>query len=273
VTARLIAWPFHNGLPGVGVGAGPGRLLEGRSVDGDAIRPVDPALPEAARIIELDRRLASRVRLAVDEGAFPVVLAGNCVSCLGTVAGAGAENVGVVWLDAHADFDTPDDTQSAFFDVMALSILTGAAWRAQRESIPGFQAVPEERVVLGAVRDLAPYQRDRLEASGVRAVPVERWDAGLPGALDELRERAEAVYLHVDVDSLDPGEGIANQWAASGGLTVEQVLSAIAAVRERFEVRAAAITAYDPAYDGDGRMAASAGRILDALIAAGVGAP
>jgi arginase len=266
VSARLIAWPFHNGLPDAGGALGPARLLQGRSETVDWVTPVDSALPEVARIIELDRRLARSVRGAVQDGALPIVLAGDCVSCLGTVAGVGAAGIGVVWLDAHADFDTPDDTRSAFFDVMALAILTGAAWRAQRESIPGFQPIPEEQVVLGAVRDLELYQRERLEGSAVRTVVVDHWANDLPRALDELRGRTSDVYLHIDVDSLDPSEGVANRWAADGGLAVAQVLESIAAVRQRFTVRAAAITAFDPAHDDGGRMARSAGRILDALV-------
>jgi arginase len=266
LTARLIAWPFHDGLSGAARALGPARLLDGRSEDAETIAAVDPALPEVARVIELDRRLARSVRAAIDGGATPIVLAGDCVSCLGTVAGVGAEEIGVVWLDAHADFDTTDDTVSASFDVMGLSILTGSAWRAQRESIPGLQPVPEDRVVPGAARDLEPYQRERLRASAVRTVSVDTWTDDLSRALDELRTRVTDVYLHIDVDSLDPSEGVANQWAAAGGLTVDEVLDAVASVRERFAVRAAAITAYDPTEDHDGRMAASAGRILDALV-------
>jgi arginase len=132
--------------------------------------------------------------------------------------------------------------------------------------VAGLQPVPEDRVVLGAARDLEPYQRERLQASAVRTVSVDTWTDDLSRALDELRTRVTDVYLHIDVDSLDPSEGVANQWAAAGGLTVDEVLDAVASVRERFAVRAAAITAYDPTEDHDGRMAASAGRILDALV-------
>jgi arginase len=266
VSVRLIGWPFHNGLPDTGGALGPARLLQDRSETADWVAPVDTTLPEVARIIELDRRLARKVSGAVEDGALPIVLAGDCVSCLGTVGGVGSPGIGVVWLDAHADFDTPDDTESAFFDVMALAILTGAARRRQRESIPGLAPVAEERVILGAVRDLEAYQRERLEDSAVRTVEVERWEHDFPRALDELHKRASDVYLHIDVDSLDPSEGVANQWAAPAGLALAQVLDAIAAVRERFNVRAAAITAFDPDHDADGRMARSAGRILDALV-------
>src|SRR5688500_16542699 len=130
---RLIAWPYHAGLRDVSMGRGASALARdegfhaalaagGWAVTGETIPPVDETLPEVARIFELDRRLAVRVAAARADGAFPLVLAGNCCSCLGTVAGSGAP--GVVWFDAHADFDTPDDNLSGFTDVMGLAILT-----------------------------------------------------------------------------------------------------------------------------------------------------
>jgi len=84
----------------------------GWRVGDDRVEPVEESGAEIARVIELVRRLAARVRLAVDEGAFPLVLAGNCNSCLGTVAGVGPQQLGVVWFDAHADFDDPDENTS-----------------------------------------------------------------------------------------------------------------------------------------------------------------
>jgi arginase len=135
-----------------------------------------PDLPqEVKRRIELDARLAERVAQAVSDGAFPLVLSGNCNSSLGTTAGIGRADLGVVWFDAHADFDTPEDNLSGFFDVFAFAILTGSCWRALRRTIPGFREIDEGRVVLVGVRDLEPYQRERLEQSALNVV----WGAQL----------------------------------------------------------------------------------------------
>src|SRR5918995_7148904 len=169
----VIAWPYHAGLADVSMGLGASvlatdeRFREGLAAAGWQTRgvrvpPVDETLPEVARIFELVRRLAQRVASARERQAFALVLGGNCVSCLGTTAGVGGgKDLGVVWLDAHADFDTPEDNLSGFTDVMGLAILTGGCWRALRETIPGFAAVPEADVVLAGVRDVEPYQRER----------------------------------------------------------------------------------------------------------------
>src|SRR5579871_2307855 len=115
---RLIVWPYHGGQRGVGMGAGASKLAEdagvlaalarpGWRVCTEHVLPVDESRPEIWRVFELARRLAERVRAARAEGALPVVLAGNCCSCLGTVSGVaggdlGAADLGAVWLDAHA---------------------------------------------------------------------------------------------------------------------------------------------------------------------------
>ena len=78
---------------------------------------------------------------------FPLVFAGNCNSGLGTTAGAGPQGLGVVWFDAHADFDDPEENESGFFDVMGLAPLTGRGWRALRHTIPGHAPIPERNVI------------------------------------------------------------------------------------------------------------------------------
>jgi arginase len=272
---RLISHPFHNGLEGVDMGAGPGRLLsdpelaaelgaQGWDVRSEVVATPEPSDPEIVRIAEGDRRLAEHVGAAIAEGAFPLVLAGNCNSCLGTVAGLGPRDapLGVVWLDAHADFDTPERSLG-FFDGMGLAILTGNGWQLLRGTIDGLAPVDERDVVLAGVRDLEEHQRAPLEGSALRLVPG-RAAAGpaYEAALDALGEHAGSAYLHVDLDVLDPSEGRANRFAADGGLTVAELARAIELAFGRLHVVAAAITAYDPALDSDGRMARAASEAI-----------
>ena len=276
---HVLSLPCHQSRPLVGMGRGPAELLERHGLRGELERrgfaatveeiPESGERTEIARTFDLDRRLAERVRAARERGAFPLVLAGNCVSCLGTVAGLDSTDVGVVWFDAHADLDTPDDNRSGFFDVMALSLLTGTGWRALRETIPGFRPVEERNVVLVGVRDLEPYQRERLEASAVNAVGGSPRRGEVASLVDDLTQRVRDVYLHVDLDVLDPEEGRANEYAAPGGLSLETVLTTIKLVGEWLVVRAAAIAAYDPEFDEDGKAARAAVEIAAAAAAAG----
>jgi arginase len=251
---QVITWPFQDGLPDVGMGAGPAVLARGLPGTPVAIPAVAARRPEIGRIMELDRRLAAAVRGAVEGGAVPLVLAGACMSSVGTVAGVGPEGLGVVWLDAHADFDTPEDNLSGFFDVMALAMLTGAGWTALRETVPGHAPVPERHVVVAGVRDLEPYQRARLGRSDVTVVPGAYAVGDVAAALDGLRERVDRVYLHIDLDVLDSRAGRANEYAAPGGPGPDAVLGAVDAVLDRFTLAAAALTAYDPSEDTNGRV-------------------
>ncbi len=269
---HLIACPYHEGRRDLAMGAGPSLLLAGDRLRSAVaahgwevvvrvVAPPDERRPEVARSMEVVRRLAAEVRAAVAAGGFPLVLAGNCNSCLGTVAGIGPAAPGVVWFDAHADLDTPEDNVSGYFDVMSLAMLTGSGWAAQRASVRDLPAVPERNVVLAGVRDLEPYQRARLEASQVAVVPGALEPGTLGTALDRLAGRLDRVYLHFDVDVLDVSCGRANQYAAPGGPDLASARSAVAAVFDRFRVAAAGITAYDPTFDSDGRVAAAAAAI------------
>jgi arginase len=223
------------------------------------VTAADPEAGEVARVFDLLRQLAADVCAARDRRAFPLVLAGGCISAAGTVAGAaggdGAADVGAVWLDAHADLDTPDDNVSGSLDVMALSLLTGGAWGAAHATIPGATAVPEEHVALLGVRDLAAYQRERVERSPARVAGGAFDAASAAAAIHGLPERR---YLHVDLDVLDTSVGRANRFAASGGPDLAAVLAAIDATFSGGQVIAAALTAYEPPSDRDGSILTAA---------------
>lgn len=219
-------------------------------------------LAEMARIFELDRRLATTVSKQRDAGRFPLVIASNCISSVGTVGGCGdGRRLGVLWLDAHADFDVPEDNLSGFSDVMGLSILTGSAWQALRRTDPDFELVSEHNVVLAGARDLAAYQRDRLAGSKLTVVRGRIDSDEFADAVRCLRDHVDRLYLHVDLDVLDTGAGHANAYAAPGGPSLNAVLDRIRQTFSTFHVCAAAITAYDPACDPNGQILRAAQEI------------
>jgi arginase len=219
---------------------------------------------EVAVAFELDRLVSERVRGAVSEGEFPLVLSGNCNASVGTLAGAGPEGLGIVWFDGHADFNTPETTTSGFLDGMGLAIAVGHCWKAMAEGVPGFRPVAAENVVLVGARDVERSEEERLDASGVAFVGAERLGregslGALGAALDDLGTGVGRVYVHLDLDVLDPGKvGPANGLAPAGGLDTEELRSALVMVRERFGVAAAGIASYDPAFDAEGRVLDSA---------------
>ncbi|MCP9485786.1 MAG: arginase family protein [Gaiellaceae bacterium MAG52_C11] len=265
VPTTLIQVPYDLGRDG-GMGAGVPVLAETLADLADdtvVVAPADASLNETAACLEIVRGVREQVRDVGAADRFPLVLAGNCHSSLGTVAGLGIP-VGVVWLDAHADFNTPETTSSGFLDGMALALLTGSGWAALRATIAGHVPVPVRHVVLAGARDLDSAEEQRLTSA-----PVLRAQAAdLNEALDTLRERVSDVYLHVDLDVLDPSVGRANRFACDGGFTLEELELAVDAVQARFTVCAAAVTAYDPDEDPDGAIPPAARAIVLRLLAA-----
>ncbi len=251
------------------MGAGPEAILaatEGSLGAAERIRRDGPEEPQIGACFSLNRALAEAVRAGARDGRTPVVLAGNCHSAQGTVAGlAQAEGVGVVWFDAHADFNTPETTESGFFDGCALSILTGDCFTTLARGVAGHVPVLSERVVLVGVRDVDAGEEERLRHSQIARVPAHGPAGELAAALDALAGRVPAAYVHLDLDVLDPAEGRANPYATAGGMSLGDLRAALAAVAERFEIRAAALTAYDPAEDPEGRIARAAVVLLEDL--------
>jgi hypothetical protein len=101
--------------------------------------------------------------------------------------------------------------------------------------------------MLVRVRAFEPGQRRRVQAFRMHVLEGDRFsDAEFDAAMHELRTRAPRLYLHIDLDPLDPAEGIANHYRTPGGLSSAGLALAIAEAFRQFDVAAAAITAYDP---------------------------
>jgi arginase len=224
--------------------------------------PVAPAQAVA-------RALQVIVRRAVTAGRLPIVLAGSCDAAIGVAAGLDAGRTGVVWVDAHADFNTPRSSASGFFPGMSLAVVTGQCHRRLWASLGGRPPIPEELVVLAGVRSLSPAaEARRLARSAIRAVPWENGSpAGdLPAALDALASRADRVYLHIDNDAFDPraAPGVVDE-PVPGGLSLPQMEDLIRAVTARMPITAATIATYTPARDRENQTLAADLRILELI--------
>lgn len=276
MNVHVFVVPYDSGMHGVRMGAGPAHLwnagiakeLEaaGHQVQLEQIDPVEGApLAEIRTAFELMRALANGVRAARAEGSFPIVLAGNCNTAVGTLAGLGAP--AVVWFDAHGDFNTPETTTSGFLDGMALGVVTGRCWGEMAASVPGFRPIPERRVLLFGARDFDPLERSMLDASEITLLPPAEIGSSLDRCLERLKAETRDVYLHIDLDVLDSSEGHANSYVSSGGLRLEEMRPIVRRVARDFRVQAVAFAAYDPACDRDGRIGRAASSLLQTIVA------
>jgi arginase len=270
---RIIAVPYDSGHRALRMGRGPEHLLENglsealrsedRKVRSATLLPESDLMVEVATAFQLNRQVSGEVHGALAEGEFPLVLSGNCNTSVGTLSGVDPEGLGIVWFDAHADFNIPETTTTGFSDGMGLAIAVGHCWEAMARSVPGFSPVAEDRVVLAGARDVEPAERKRLAASEVTVIGSDRIEQEglqvLGTVLDELEARVGRVYMHLDLDVLDAVKvGRANEFASENGLSAEELEAALGMVRERFAVAACGIASFDPAFDLGGRVLGAA---------------
>jgi arginase len=212
---------------------------------------------------ELAAAVAREVTSVRAAQGIPVVLAGNCFATLGVVAALGA-GTGVLWWDAHADFNTPETSVSGFLDGMALATIVGRGWTALRRQVGGFVPVPEDHVWLIGARDLDPAETVALDGSAVHRVPASVVSADLSKTVAGQGATISRFALHVDLDVIDAAEGRANSYAVGGGVSIENLVAACIACGRDLPVEALTLSAYDPACDLDGR-------VIDAATAVAVG--
>ena len=275
---RILAVPYDTARRGWRMGAGPEHLLasglparleaRGHTVTTTIVDPRRDAPAEIATAFDLMARIAEEVRGAIGDGAFPLVLSGNCNSAVGTLSGLTPRERAVFWFDAHGDANTPETTTTGFLDGTGLATAMGWCWRGLAAQVPGFQPVPSSQVLLLGARDLDPEEASLLDGAGVRCVSTAEIAAGgLDIAIAGLPGRASA-YVHCDLDVLDPSQGRANPFPVPGGLQIDAAERAMATIGRARPIVAAALTAYAPEYDADGRMLDAALRIAEAIVSA-----
>ena len=182
---QIIQVPYDSGHFDLRMGLGPAHFLQhglakqlqdaGHQISETRLHCAADPMNPVATTFSINRLLAKHVRLALQHHSLPLVLAGNCNSCIGSIAGAGEERLGVIWFDAHADFNTPDTTLSGYIDGMGLAMATGRGWKNLMVEIPGFKPVPDKRVILVGARDL-----DHEEDQGACGPPRRPWPSAGP---------------------------------------------------------------------------------------------
>jgi arginase len=260
VQLSLIAAPYDSGRLLERMGAGPRHLLEHGLLErlreaGHEVEVTEVLLPdgfhtEVAAGVALMRRVAEEVAAARTADRLPVVLSGNCGIAVGTVSALGAESTGVLWFDAHGDLNTPETSPSGFFDGMGYAMLLGHGWQQLAATVPGFTPLPVGNAALLAARDLDPGEHELVAQTGLLALPPERLrESAGREALTALGRRVERVYVHVDLDALDPRVIRANYLPTPDGLEPEEVVAGATAVLTHAPLAAVGIASYDPRED------------------------
>jgi len=272
---QVVLVPYDSGRRGERLGAGPLALLEGgvgaalagagHAVEVETIELEEAFTPEVPAAVELQRGVAAAVRRASAADRLPVLLAGNCnLAALGALGGLGS-GTAVLWLDAHGDFNTPETSPSGYFDGMTLAVATGRCFRGAASGFDGLETLADERIALLGVRDLDPPEERALAASGVTRLAAAEL-ARLAALLAAWAAAGLRLYLHIDLDVLDPTELVANPWAVPGGLSRDELADVLDMVRRTLPPAAIGFTAYGPGYDREARGAGIVAAALDRLL-------
>lgn len=235
----------------LGMAEAPAALAhEVASAVGPAKRVRIPFLPRdryitAAR--ESCRTLADAVGASLREGARPVVLGGECTIVAGVVPGALAvqPELVLVYFDAHGDFNTLATTPSHFVGGMCLAHVCGK--KLAPLLWPGVRSIAEDHVALVGARDLDPGEAGNLATSKVRQIAFDPGHADAPGLLAFVRKKP--VWLHVDIDVVDPSEIAAVSFPVKGGPSSRALCDVLSAVASVASVKGITLCAYDPRKD------------------------
>ncbi len=171
----------------------------------------NPKLKYIDCIIPMSRRVAGAVATSVQGGRFPLVLGGDHSLSIGSVRGAARnKKLGVIWIDAHADFNTAETTPSGNIHGMSLAVLAGqgdpSLVQLWDEPLPVID--PTKIAIIGA-RDLDSGEKINLQNAGAMVLGMEQIDrygmvAMVEKAIEHVSRDVDGIWLSLDLDALDP---------------------------------------------------------------------
>jgi arginase family enzyme/GNAT superfamily N-acetyltransferase len=202
---------------------------------------------------------AVRTRSALERtrGRFPVTVGGDCgveLEPIGMAVRRHGARLAVVWFDAHGDLNTPVSSPSGAFHGMVLRTLLGEG----PEGLVPDRPLRPEQVILAGVRALDPAEREYAESAGLRLVTT-------PAELVQALAGADAAYVHIDLDVLDPAAFASVGAPEPDGLSPDRLVAMVRALAGRVEVAGLGITEYEPSRPEDQETLA---RIVPALVGA-----
>jgi len=223
----------------------------------------DPKLKYIDCIVPMSRRTAGAVSSSMKAGSFPLVLGGDHSLSIGSIRGAVKfKKLGVVWIDAHADFNTEQTTPSGNIHGMPLAALCG--FGDQRltqlwdEPLP---VVDPKRVAIIGARDLDPGEKVNLREAGVMVMGMEQIDrlgmvTVMEKAIERVSRETDGIYLSFDMDAMDPRHAPGVGTPVPAGLTQREAHLACEMIAETGTLAGMDIVEVNPILDVQNQTAA-----------------
>ncbi len=294
---RLIDVPMDFGANRRGVDMGPSALRQagikstlsrlGHQVEEEkrAVRvPIadhadqgDPRVKFLAPIVEGCTALAALVQEAADQGAFPLVMGGDHSIAVGTLAGLGRhysarnQRWGVVWIDAHADFNTPETSPSGNIHGMSLAAAAGLGHPDLTRLAGGQGKVDPSLIVIIGARDIDAGEKVNLREAGVHVftmADIDRLGMGEVArqTLEVFLASVDALHVSFDVDSLDPEVAPGVGTPVRGGLTYRELHFLMETLCASGKTASAEVVEVNPILDVRNQTALTAVEMLASLL-------
>ena len=235
---------------------------------GELIRPIQDVRlkPEQERnygewnrMAIANANFAEVVREGLQDDLITVGLEANCNDLLGMLAGlkydsdGNARKVGLVFYDSHGDFNVPETTLSGMLGGMPVAVAAGHALHNLRNTTGLAEPLPMSHIMWGGVRDLDPLEADRFREYEVRQVSVNdirEISDNFRNQFNALANEVDVVYVHVDMDVLEPDEVPGHGLAVADGPSSKALASAIGVMFENPKTVALGI-ASTPSFNAD----------------------
>lgn len=208
-----------------------------------------------------NRHLGAAVSREVGRGAVAVGILANCSSLAGMLAGLqhsdpdrGPLKVGLVFIDAHGDFNTPETTLSGMLGGMPVAVAAGHCLTRMRLQSGLDPPLPEEHIVLACVRDTDPLEQERIQHSSIQQISVNdirNLSNNIGFQMKRLSKLTDLIYIHVDMDVLDPKEVTGHPLTVPGGPTSKELAGALKMMFEYEKAAALGIASYPFRNDPD----------------------
>jgi arginase len=210
------------------------------------------------------------------DGYLTVGLLATCPSMPGLVAGLQRSGpplerlrVGMLWLDAHPDFNTPETTRSGSLGGMPVAVATGRALHNMRLDAKLDPPLADRHVVMGGVRLTDPLEQHLVDTSQIEQLSVDDLRTASPAVfaqLDRLDRISDKIYVHIDMDVLDPREVMAHGNKVPGGPSSEELARLFEQIFKRYSKASAIGFATIPSTDEGGLSIAAVNRMIAAAV-------
>jgi arginase len=208
---------------------------------------------------------------AISEGSTPVFLGGDHSIAVGTVAAAATQgSLGVLWIDAHGDFNTPETSPSGNLHGMPLAALTGQGSPEMVGLVTQEPTVAESNVVILGLRSLDPGERELLRASQVGVYTMREIDEqGIGKVAHQALERLQhcrSLHISLDMDALDPRDAPGVGTPVPGGLTYREAHLLMEIIAASGKVHSLDVVEINPILDDRNRTAQIAVELVLSLL-------